>query len=153
MSREGMTISNSDYKKITSALDQVQDNGRDIRRIFQGYYNDGGEGQMEWEVDAAVIAFSMFSSRWTTEILSALYIAGDKRFNQLRTLLRGISSRTLSDKLTACVEYGLVERVVDDGPPIRVMYRLTTHGRNCGRLLGPLVAYMKIHNDLVVSKD
>ena len=153
MSRERMAISNSDYKKITSALDQVQDNGREIRRIFQGYYNDGEEGQMEWEVDAAVIAFSMFSSRWTTEILSALYIAGDKRFNQLRTLLRGISSRTLSDKLTACVENGLVERVVDDGPPIRVMYRLTTHGRNCGRLLGPLVAYMKIHNDLVVTKD
>jgi DNA-binding HxlR family transcriptional regulator len=152
MGRERMTITNSDYKKITSALDQVQDNGRDIRQIFQGYY-DGDDGQMEWEVDAAVVAFSMFSSRWTTEILSALYIAGDKRFNELRTLLRGISSRTLSDKLTACRENGLVERVVEDGPPIRVMYRLTTHGRNCGRLLGPLVAYMKIHNDLVVSED
>ena len=152
MSRERMTITNSDYKKITSALDQVQDNGRDIRQIFQGYY-DGDDGQMEWEVDAAVVAFSMFSSRWTTEILSALYIAGDKRFNELRTLLRGIPSRTLSDKLTACRENGLVERVVEDGPPIRVMYRLTTHGRNCGRLLEPLVAYMKIHNDLVVSED
>jgi hypothetical protein len=33
------------------------------------------------------------------------------------------------------------------------MYRLTSHGRNCGRLLGPLVAYMKIHNDLVVLED
>ena len=147
-----MSITNSDYKKITSALDQVQDNGREIRQIFQGYY-DGDDGQMEWEVDAAVIAFSMFSSRWTTEILSALYIAGDKRFNELRTLLRGISSRTLSDKLRSCQENGLVERVVDDGPPIRVIYRLTTHGRNCGRLLGPLVAYMKIHNDMVVSED
>ena len=152
MTRERMTITNLDYKKIISVIDQVQDNGRDIRKIFQGYYNDE-EGQMEWEVDAAVISFSMFSSRWTTEILSALYIAGDKRFNELRTLLRGISSRTLSDKLTACRKNGLVERVVDDGPPIGVMYRLTTHGRNCGRLLGPLVAYMKIHNDLVVSKD
>jgi|TARA_B110000914_G_C15447650_1_gene439278 DNA-binding HxlR family transcriptional regulator len=152
MTRERMAITNLDYKKIISVIDQVQDNGRDIRKIFQGYYNDE-EGQMEWEVDAAVISFSMFSSRWTTEILSALYIAGDKRFNELRTLLRGISSRTLSDKLTACRKNGLVERIVDDGPPIRVMYRLTTHGRNCGRLLGPLVAYMKIHNDLVVSKD
>jgi len=152
MTRERMAITNLDYKKIISVIDQVQDNGRDIRKIFQGYYNDE-EGQMEWEVDVAVISFSMFSSRWTTEILSALYIAGDKRFNELRTLLRGISSRTLSDKLTACRKNGLVERIVDDGPPIRVMYRLTTHGRNCGRLLGPLVAYMKIHNDLVVSKD
>jgi len=147
-----MNVSNKDWKKINSALDQVQDNGRDIRQIFQSYYEDGEEN-MEWEVDAAVISFSMFSSRWTTEILSALYIAGDKRFNELRTLLRGISSRTLSDKLSSCQENGLVERVVDDGPPIRVIYRLTTHGRNCGRLLGPLVAYMKIHNDMVVSED
>ena len=147
-----MVLTNSDFKKITTALDEVQDNGRNIRQIFQGYYEEGEE-DMSWEVDAAVVSFSMFSSRWTTEILSALYIAGDKRFNQLRTMLRGISSRTLSDKLTACVENGLVERIVDDGPPIRVMYRLTSHGRNCGRLLGPLVAYMKIHNDLVVLED
>ena len=147
-----MVLTNSDFKKITTALDEVQDNGRNIRQIFQGYYEEGEE-DMSWEVDAAVVSFSMFSSRWTTEILSALYIAGDKRFNQLRTLLRGISSRTLSDKLTACVENGLDERIVDDGPPIRVMYRLTSHGRNCGRLLGPLVAYMKIHNDLVVLED
>ncbi len=147
-----MNVSNNDWKKINSALDQVQDNGREIRQIFQSYYQEGEEN-MEWEVDAAVISFSMFSSRWTTEILSALYIAGDKRFNELRTLLRGISSRTLSDKLSYCQDNGLVERVVDDGPPIRVIYRLTTHGRNCGRLLGPLVAYMKIHNDLVISED
>jgi|TARA_B100001996_G_C18611141_1_gene573755 DNA-binding HxlR family transcriptional regulator len=153
MSEERMTITNEDYKKITSTLDSVQDSGRNIRQIFQKYYTEGEGVDMEWEVDAAVVSFSMFGSRWTTEILSALYIAGDKRFNELRTLLRGISSRTLSDKLTACVKSGLVERVVDDGPPIRVIYRLTTHGRNCGRLLGPLVAYMKIHNDLVVSKD
>jgi DNA-binding HxlR family transcriptional regulator len=152
MTREKMVLTNSDFKKITTALDEVQDNGRNIRQIFQVYYEEGEE-DMSWEVDAAVVSFSMFSSRWTTEILSALYIAGDKRFNQLRTLLRGISSRTLSDKLTACVENGLVERIVDDGPPIRVMYRLTSHGRNCGRLLGPLVAYMKIHNDLVVLED
>ena len=152
MTQTRMNVSNKDWRKINSALDQVQDNGRDIRQIFQSYYEEGEEN-MEWEVDAAVASFSMFSSRWTTEILSALYIAGDKRFNELRTLLRGISSRTLSDKLRACQENGLVERVVEDGPPIRVIYRLTTHGRICGRLLGPLVAYMKIHNDMVVSED
>ena len=152
MTQTRMKISNKDWKKINSALNQVQDNGRNIRQIFTSYY-EKGNANIEWEVDAAVASFSMFSSRWTTEILSALYIAGDKRFNELRTLLRGISSRTLSDKLRACQENGLVERVVEDGPPIRVIYRLTTHGRNCGRLLGPLVAYMKIHNDMVVSED
>ena len=82
MSQTRMNVSNNDWKKINSALDQVQDNGREIRQIFQSYYQEGKEN-MEWEVDAAVISFSMFSSRWTTEILSALYIAGDKRFNEL----------------------------------------------------------------------
>jgi len=82
MSQTRMNVSNTDWKKINSALDQVQDNGREIRQIFQSYYQEGEEN-MEWEVDAAVISFSMFSSRWTTEILSALYIAGDKRFNEL----------------------------------------------------------------------
>ena len=151
MPTKPMSISDEDYKKVNEAISAVMSDGKEIRSIFESYYD--GDPDIEWEVDAAVTSFSMFSSRWTTEILSALYIAGDKRFNELRTLLRGISSRTLSDKLRSCQENGLVERVVEDGPPIRVIYRLTTHGRNCGRLLGPLVAYMKIHNDMVVSED
>ena len=89
-------------------------------------------------------------SRWTIEILATLYIAGERRFNEMRKLLRGISSRTLSDKLTKCTETGLVERIVEDGPPIRVTYRLTEHGRDAGRLLGPLVAYMKVSQGRVI---
>ena len=85
------------------------------------------------------------------EILATLYIAGDRRFNELRKLLRGISSRTLSDKLTSCTESGLVDRVVETESPVRVTYSLTSHGRDCGRLLGPLVAYMKIHQNRVIK--
>ena len=69
----------------------------------------------------------------------------------MRTLLGGISSRTLSDKLSACQKNGLVDRVVEEGPPIRVTYRLTEHGKACGRLLGVLIAYMKIEKGLVRS--
>tara|TARA_B100000029_G_scaffold297217_1_gene290394 strand:+ start:2459 stop:2896 length:438 start_codon:yes stop_codon:yes gene_type:complete len=145
-----MTLTPDDFARIEKSIVDVQKNGRDIRMTFASYYDD--EVDIGWEVDAAVDAFEMFSSRWTIEILAALYIAGDRRFNELRTLLRGISSRTLSDKLTTCQQHGLVERVVEEGPPIRVTYRLTTHGRTCGRLLGPLVAYMKIHKDLVESE-
>jgi len=120
-----------------------------IRRSFESYYDD--DFDVGWEVDAAVDAFSIFSSKWTIEILATLYIAGERRFNEMRTLLRGISSRTLSDKLTTCVQNGLVDRVVEDGPPIRVIYRLTDHGREAGRLLSPLVAYMKLHQGHVAG--
>ncbi|MBS65272.1 MAG: hypothetical protein CMA93_02975 [Euryarchaeota archaeon] len=149
MTSEAMRITARDLKKIENSLDEVEDNGAMIRRIF-GEYNDN-EFDVSWEVDSAVEAFSIFSSRWAIEILATLYIAGDRRFNEMRKLLRGISSRTLSDKLTTCVENGLVDRIVEDGPPIRVIYRLTEHGREAGRLLSPLVAYMKLHQGRVVG--
>tara|TARA_B100000945_G_scaffold321224_1_gene334582 strand:- start:23290 stop:23745 length:456 start_codon:yes stop_codon:yes gene_type:complete len=149
MVSDAMRITSRDMKKIKDALEEVEENGAMIRRIF-GEYNDD-EFDVSWEVDSAVDAFSIFSSRWAIEILATLYIAGDRRFNEMRRLLRGISSRTLSDKLTTCVENGLVDRIVEDGPPIRVIYRLTEHGREAGRLLSPLVAYMKLHQGRVVG--
>ena len=149
MVSDAMKITARDLKNIEQALKEVEDNGAMIRRIF-GEYNDD-EFDVSWEVDSAVDAFSIFSSRWAIEILATLYIAGDRRFNEMRRLLRGISSRTLSDKLTTCVQNGLVSRIVEDGPPIRVIYRLTEHGREAGRLLSPLVAYMKIHQSRVVG--
>ena len=143
-----MSISDEDFKKVEAAINDVREEGKTIRTIFEGYYNE--EIDINWEVDAEVDAFSIFSSRWTIEILATLYIAGERRFNEMRKLLRGISSRTLSDKLTKCTETGLVERIVEDGPPIRVTYRLTEHGRDAGRLLGPLVAYMKVSQGRVI---
>ena len=149
MSLGPMRISSSDLKRIREAISEVEDSGAMVRRVF-GEYNDD-DFDVGWEVDAAVDAFSIFSSKWTIEILATLYIAGDRRFNEMRKLLHGISSRTLSDKLTTCVQNGLVDRVVEDGPPIRVIYRLTEHGREAGRLLSPLVAYMKLHHGRVVG--
>ncbi|HCP47878.1 MAG TPA: hypothetical protein DIU15_17700 [Deltaproteobacteria bacterium] len=148
MSKQPMAVSDEDFKKVEAAINDVRDEGKTIRSVFEGYYDE--EIDINWEVDAAVDAFSIFSSRWTIEILATLYIAGERRFNEMRKLLRGISSRTLSDKLTKCTETGLVERIVEDGPPIRVTYRLTEHGRDAGRLLGPLVAYMKIKQGRVI---
>ena len=103
-------------------------------------------------MEAAVEALHVFGSRWTIEILSTLYIAGPRRFNQLKTLLAGISSRTLSDKLRFLVNEGLVIRQVDDGPPVRVDYILSEHGITCGRLLSPLVAHLKIRSGSVRSR-
>ena len=149
MPRQPMAISDEDFKRVEVAINDVKENGVEIRSTFESYY-DGDNFDIDWEVDAAVDAFSIFSSRWTIEILATLYIAGERRFNEMRKLLRGISSRTLSYKLTKCAESGLIERIVEVGPPIRVKYRLTDHGRNAGRMLSPLVAYMKIQQGRVI---
>ena len=149
MPKQPMVMSDEDFKKVEVTINDVKENGIEIRNIFEVYYDENFD--IDWEVDAAVDAFSIFSSKWTIEILATLYIAGERRFNEMRKLLRGISSRTLSDKLTKCAESGLVERIVEEGPPIRVKYRLTDHGRDAGRLLGPLVAYMKVRQGRIIS--
>ncbi len=148
MANRPMEVSEEDFRKVQDAINDAKECGSNIRGIFEGYYKD--DIDIDWEVEAAVGAFSVFSSKWTIEILATLYVAGERRFNEMRSLLMGISSRTLSDKLTTCAESGLIERVVEEGPPIRVTYKLTDHGREAGRLLGPLVAYMKIKQGRVV---
>ena len=127
-------------------------NGGHIRNILSRYSGISPWDE-KWEVQASVEALHVFGSRWTTEILAALYITGGKRFNQLKHLLAGISSRTLSDKLRFLTDEGLVLREVEDGPPIMVEYILTDHGKTCGRLLSPLVAHLKVHTGSVIVQD
>ena len=145
-----MKISNENLKEIESCIVTTEGMGARIRHILGDDSID--QKGLSWEVEAAVEALDVFTSRWTIEILATLYIAGDRRFNELRKLLSGISSRTLSDKLKKCTKNGLVDRVVVDGPPVKVTYRLTDHGQRSGRLLGSLVAYMKLKKGSVTSE-
>ena len=147
-----MSIESDDLVSINTIIDQVRSHGSDIRSTLEKY-SDNETHDIAWEVQAGVEALEVFGSRWTIEILAALYIAGERRFNELRHLLNGISSRTLSDKLRACKEVGLIDRIVIEGPPVRVSYKLTEHGMWCGKLLSPLVAYMKIRNGAIMQGD
>tara|TARA_B100000941_G_scaffold259876_1_gene211072 strand:- start:1704 stop:2162 length:459 start_codon:yes stop_codon:yes gene_type:complete len=143
-----LRISSSDLEDIEARIDSTISQGSEIRKVLEKN-SKSGPYDTKWEVDAAVESLHVFGKRWTIEILSTLYITGPRRFNQLKTLLTGISSRTLSDKLRFLVEEGLVIRQVDDGPPVRVEYILSDHGKACGRLLSPLVAHLKIRNGSV----
>ena len=146
-----LSLPSSVLSDIEGRVEDTVSNGKHIREMLASN-SRGGPWNTEWEVEAAVEALHVFGSRWTIEILSTLYIAGPRRFNQLKTLLAGISSRTLSDKLRFLVEEGLVIRQVDDGPPVRVDYILSEHGITCGRLLSPLVAHLKIRSGSIKSR-
>ena len=143
-----MSIPSGEYTAIEDGIQTTIDEGAAIRKML-AKHSGKGPYNAAWEVEAAVEALQVFASRWTIEILATLYITGPRRFNEMKNMLTGISSRTLSDKLSACQKNGLVDRVVEEGPPIRVTYRLTEHGKTCGRLLGVLIAYMKIEKGLV----
>ena len=152
MTEPPMRLTKEELAELEDSIAATEDLGAKVREVFE---RNSGEGTFDvsWEVQSAVEALEVFATRWSIEILATLYIAGERRFNELRRLLVGISSRTLSDKLTTLREAGLVERAVVEGPPVKVTYRLTGHGGRAGRLLGPLVGYMRVNNGSVAGPE
>jgi DNA-binding HxlR family transcriptional regulator len=80
---------------------------------------------------------------WSMEILFVAGVLGDVRFSQLEDVL-GASSRTLSNKLRTLVKAGLLERRVEEGPPVRVAYRLSKSGRATVAVSSPLFAHLNL---------
>jgi len=85
-------------------------------------------------------SFSLLSQKWSLEILYMLFLRNSVGFTALKKIL-GVNSRTLSDKLKILKQYGYVERKIEQGPPLRVTYSLTTRGKNTVLLALPLLYY------------
>jgi DNA-binding HxlR family transcriptional regulator len=89
--------------------------------------------------DCPVLATArIVSGKWTLLVLRDLAL-GPRRFTELERSLCGISPRTLSARLRALEDEGVIERRVYAEAPPRVEYRLTLKGRD----LVPLVEAMR----------
>ena len=80
----------------------------------------------------------IISGKWTLLVIRDL-ADGNQRFCELERSLQGISPRTLSLRLRALEEYGIVERNTYPEVPPRVEYALTDKGR----ALVPLIEDMR----------
>jgi DNA-binding HxlR family transcriptional regulator len=85
-------------------------------------------------------SFNMLSQKWNLQILYTLFLRKNAGFGELKKIL-GINSRTLSDKLKSLSKSGYVGRTVEQGPPLRVRYTLTTKGNNTILLALPFLYY------------
>ena len=86
-------------------------------------------GQEHRACDAALArAFDFLGKRWNGVILGTL-TSGPAAFSELRRAVTGISDSVLSDRLTELAAAGLVQRSVQEGPPVSVSYRLTSAGQ------------------------
>ncbi len=82
-------------------------------------------------------AIELIGKRWTGAVVKAL-MTRPARFNQLLSGIPGISDRVLTERLRELEQEGLVERLVDPGPPVRVTYRLTARGAAVQPVLGAI---------------
>lgn len=69
----------------------------------------------------------LVGKRWTLPILASL-LDGPARFSELGRSVPGLSDRVMSERLQELCEAGLVERLVEPGPPLATKYRLTPAG-------------------------
>lgn len=72
-------------------------------------------------------ALELLENRWALRLLTAL-TPGPARFFEVEAAVTGISRRMLTERLKELQSAGLVERVVDPGPPITSTYHLTPQG-------------------------
>ncbi|MER5603374.1 helix-turn-helix domain-containing protein [Streptomyces sp. NPDC002265] len=77
--------------------------------------------------DGITRVFALLGKRWTGLVVAVL-LQHPFYFTELRRAIPGITPRMLSDRLSELVTAGLVARDVDEGPPLRVAYRLTDVG-------------------------
>jgi DNA-binding HxlR family transcriptional regulator len=83
-------------------------------------------------------AIELIGKRWTGAIVFAL-TEGPMRFGELAKAVPGLSDRLLSRRLRELEREGLVEREVEPGSPVRVIYSLTEAGAD----LRPALAGLK----------
>ena len=85
----------------------------------------------------------VIGARWTPLILRDLLLHGARRFQDLQNSLNGIAPTTLSERLKAMEQHGIVERQTYSQHPPRAEYVLTRKGRD----LGPIVRAMREWGD------
>ena len=74
------------------------------------------------------LAIEVLGRQWNALILNVL-LAGPLRFNELSKQAQGPGDKVLSARLKDLEARGLVLRILEPGPPIRVSYKLTAKGR------------------------
>jgi DNA-binding HxlR family transcriptional regulator len=99
-----------------------------------------GLEELKGTIKSLEISFNLLSQKWNLQILYTLFLRDAMGFGELKRIL-GVNSRTLSDKLKSLKHYGYIGRSVEQGPPLRVRYSLTTRGNNTILLALPLLYY------------
>ncbi len=84
----------------------------------------------------------IISGKWTLLIIRDL-TSGVKRFNQLERSLRGISPKTLSERLRSFEEEGVIFRQTFAEVPPRVEYSLTEKGHDLVDVIESMRSYGK----------
>lgn len=134
-----LTLRNELRKLVETRMEQTIKGIEDtLRHILEK--QEMGLKDLKETIESLEESFNLLSQKWSLEILYTLFLKNTIGFSGLKRTL-GVNSRTLSDKLKSLKQHGYIERTVEQGPPVRVKYSLTTRGKNTVLLALPLLYY------------
>jgi DNA-binding HxlR family transcriptional regulator len=90
-------------------------------------------------------AVELIGRRWTGAVVRAM-LHDVERFSDLKHAIPEMSSRMLAERLRELEQEGIVDRVVDEGPPTRVSYLLTAKGRALGGVVEEITRWAHAWN-------
>ena len=99
------------------------------------------EGGQEYCIYPLDDLMAVLGKKWGLFIIAVLGNGDATRFNDLLRQLKGVSPRTLTDRLKELVALGLVQREMFAEVPLRVEYALTDAGRRMRKALIPFLQW------------
>ena len=85
--------------------------------------------------------FRFLQRKWALDIIYILLVQNALHFNEIRRILNGVSSRTLTDRLSDLEERGIINRKVYQDKPVTVVYSLTKFGKGLAALFVPVLFF------------
>ena len=106
------------------------------------------EAQCKARLGSIADALYVIGGKWKLRIIVAL-TDGNKRFNDLKRLVEGISSKVLSAELKELEMNGFVNRKVFTGTPVVVEYELSEYAGTLNSVLNSLSEWGAMHREVV----
>jgi DNA-binding HxlR family transcriptional regulator len=139
-----MQIDQDVFSELLNLLPIIQETSLEcLRRELGSFEHDGSRMSMERE--GFLRFFRFLQRKWAIDIMYVLLVQEELHFNEIRRLLEGVSSRTLTDRLVELGERGVIGRKVQRSRPVMVKYSLTDFGRGLVALLVPVFLYASSH--------
>ncbi|MDB5182084.1 MAG: hxlR 2 [Candidatus Saccharibacteria bacterium] len=104
---------------------------------------------LEPRIGCIASAMEIIGSKWTALLLRDL-TTGPKRFGELEKSLKGISPRTLSQRLDDLEEHGIVTKQMFAEAPPRCEYSLTKKGEDLVPILKQMAVWGEKYYDTSV---
>jgi len=106
------------------------------------------EAQCKARLNSIADALYVIGGKWKLKIIVAL-TDGNKRFNDLKRLVEGISSKVLSTELKELELNGFINRNVFTGTPVVVEYELTEYAETLNSVLNSLSEWGAMHRETI----